>query len=379
MKIGIMSMQRIINYGSFLQAYSLKNTIEEMGHDVEFVDYIPGTVLIKQAQSLPYKKSLSQKIKSTIKRILKNTVNFSTSIDKANLAEKNYMKKYVEEILPLLGISKEKNIHPELDVLIIGSDEVFNCLQTNTAVGYAKDLFGENNNAKKLISYAASFGNTTIESLSKYGIDTEISPLLKQFHNISVRDDNSKNIVETLLKTPVEVHVDPVFLYDYSTLLPLENMGSKYIVVYAYCCRITEEEANLIKKFARKNKKKIICLCSFQKYLDNFTIATPFEILAYIRDADYVITDTFHGAVFSIKYNKNFAVFVRKGNEGVYGNSEKMKGLLNLFDLSSRIIDGDSTLDNILTEKPEYSLINDKIYVEQKRSIEYIKTSLESM
>ena len=51
MKIGIMSMQRIINYGSFLQAYSLKNTIEKMGHEVEFVDYTPGKVLINLEDS----------------------------------------------------------------------------------------------------------------------------------------------------------------------------------------------------------------------------------------------------------------------------------------------------------------------------------------
>jgi len=375
MKIGIMSMQRIINYGSFLQAYSLKNTIEKMGHEVEFVDYTPGKVLINLEDSKSYKKSINQKIKSITKAGLKNTVGFPSLIDKVKIADEIY----IEEISPLLGISKQRNTHPKLDVLIIGSDEVFNCLQPNPAVGYAKDLFGENNNAKKLISYAASFGNTTIEGLRKYGIDTEISHLLKQFQNISVRDDNSKKIVETLLGKKVEMHVDPVFLFDFTELLPKKKMGSNYIVVYAYYCRITEEEASLIKIFAKKNKKKIICLCSVQKHLNNFTIATPFEILAYIRDADYVITDTFHGTVFSIKYNKNFAVFVRKGNESIYGNSEKMKGLLNLFDLLSRIIEGNNTLNNVLSKKLEYSMINHKIRDEQIRSIEYIETSLESL
>ena len=67
--------------------------------------------------------------------------------------------------MPLLGITDEMNYNPTVDCLVIGSDEVFNCIQKNSNVGYSPELFGKNNHAKKLITYAASFGNTTLEKL----------------------------------------------------------------------------------------------------------------------------------------------------------------------------------------------------------------------
>ena len=93
-------------------------------------------------------------------------------------------------------MKEEKNYHPEVDVLVIGSDEVFNCLQTNSAVGFSLDLFGKDNRAGKTITYAASFGNTTLEGLKKYKVDNTISSLLKDLSDISVRDRNSGLIVE---------------------------------------------------------------------------------------------------------------------------------------------------------------------------------------
>lgn len=98
----------------------------------------------------------------------------------------------------MLGVAGKMNYTPQLDYLVIGSDEVFNCVQKNRNVGYSPELFGEGNNAKRLISYAASFGNTTLEKLDKYKKKDEIASLLKKFDAISVRDSNSGKIVESL-------------------------------------------------------------------------------------------------------------------------------------------------------------------------------------
>ena len=69
--------------------------------------------------------------------------------------------------MPLLGITDEMNYNPTLDCLVIGSDEVFNCIQKNSNVGYSTELFGKDNRADRLITYAASFGNTTLEKAGK--------------------------------------------------------------------------------------------------------------------------------------------------------------------------------------------------------------------
>ena len=127
-KIGIMSMQRIVNYGSFLQAYGLKETLEELGYDVQFVDYKFEKVVAKIE-----KKSLIKKIKENI-----NIIQF---INK-KLVKRRFLKEYNNVFLSSLGVTK-KNYYPNIDGLVIGSDEVFNCLQ-DYPVGYSKELFGKN-------------------------------------------------------------------------------------------------------------------------------------------------------------------------------------------------------------------------------------------
>ena len=146
--------------------------------------------------------------------------------------KQNFAKKY----MPLLGISNEMNYNPALDCLVIGSDEVFNCIQKNSNVGYSLELFGKDNCAKKLITYAASFGNTTLEKLQKYGKVNEIGILLRKFDAISVRDINSGTIIEELTGRIPAYNLDPVLTYDYMKCcdkIPQIKIEEKYLILYA--------------------------------------------------------------------------------------------------------------------------------------------------
>ena len=158
-KVGIMSMQRIANYGSFLQAYALKQLIEEVGCNVEFVDYHVGAPVI--AENADSKNKVVRKIEKGLE----------TFRYQAPFAHKlsfiHYKQYFSKKYMPLLGITDEMNYNPTLDCLVIGSDEVFNCIQKNSNVGYSPELFGKDNHAERLITYAASFGNTTLEKLEK--------------------------------------------------------------------------------------------------------------------------------------------------------------------------------------------------------------------
>ena len=90
-------------------------------------------------------------------------------------------------------------------------------------MGYSPELFGKNNHAKKLITYAASFGNTTLEKLEKYKKANEVGALLKKFDAISVRDANSGTIVEQLTGKEPVYNLDPVLTYDYMNCLCKEK------------------------------------------------------------------------------------------------------------------------------------------------------------
>ncbi|MBQ6787626.1 MAG: polysaccharide pyruvyl transferase family protein [Lachnospiraceae bacterium] len=372
MKIGILSMQRVVNYGSFLQAYGLMNTIKSLGHDVEFVDYTVEPVLV-QTEHKKYNK-LFEKMKQRC-RILKKKY-IARRDSKVFEDFQDFRNRYENEYLPMIGVTHERNITPELDCLVIGSDEVFNCLQTNENVGYSRELFGANTKAKKIISYAGSFGNTTLKGLEKYHIDQEIKNYFDRFDAISVRDDNSYEIVNKLVDKPIEKNLDPVLIYNFSeevSKVELKHKYDRYIVLYAYTGRINEKEADAIVKFAKKNDAKVIAIGGTFLFCDECIFPSPFETLKLIQNAMYVITDTFHGSVFSIKFNKQFCVFVRNGEEKVYGNSQKIVDLLRGFELEDRIVTELDTMDNILENKINYEFVNDRIANERKHTREYLE------
>lgn len=266
-KIGIMSMQRIVNYGSFLQAFGLKNILEELGYEVQFVDYRFEKVITKLDDYSFFQKIMRNK----------NVINFF----RKKIITKKFRKRYNQEFIKMLGITKE-NYNPQIDGLVIGSDEVFNCLQ-DYPVGYSRELFGKNYENIDVLSYAASFGHTKIEQLKQFEIDEEIGSLLKKFKALSVRDTNSFDIINNLINKEPFLHLDPVLVSsfdDYKTNIVRMN---NYIVVYAYTGRLSPQEEAYIKKFARKKGKKIVSLGMYQRIADYNLVVNPFEVLEYIK------------------------------------------------------------------------------------------------
>lgn len=356
-------MQRIFNYGSFLQAYGLKSILEELGAEVSFVDYEPQATLIAPDG----KKGFQRKIKKALEV-------FSY---KAPFKEKikfiKYKKNYAANYFPYLGIDDRMNYRPELDVLVIGSDEVFNCVQNNTNVGFTPELFGEGNKAKKLVSYAASFGNTTLEKLEKYNVKDRISGLLQNFDALSVRDSNSGEVVKALTGKEPLYNLDPVLMYDFCGKckdIPDKVCDERYMIFYGYSGRFTKEECDTVRSYARENGLKVFCIGGVQNCCDRFIDCNPFEVLGYFKNAECVVTDTFHGTIMSVITHRKFVSFVRKSG---YGNSEKLTDLLNRLKLNDRIINDMNTLSDMLSDSIDYSKTDEIIERERKNTYEYLK------
>lgn len=354
-KIGIMSMQRIVNYGSFLQAFGLKKTLEELGYEVEFVDY-------------KYEKSIvNTKRKPVIRKLIDN-INIIQFLNK-KIVKRKFQEKYNKEYLKLLGI-KKNNYYPSLDALVIGSDEVFNCLQ-NYPVGYSRELFGKNYEEIDVISYAASFGHTTLEKLNQYKIDNEISQMLRKMKNISVRDENSLEIVERLTDKKPVMNLDPVLISSLDKYITNNVKLNNYIVVYAYTGRLTRNEEKYIKKFAKINHKKIVCLGMYQKIADYNLVVSPFEVLEYIKKADYVITDTFHGTIFSVINHSKFCTIIRESNKN------KLSYLLGKLKLYDRMVNKIDDIGNLYQKEIDYKETDKIIEKEKIRTKEYLKENLQ--
>lgn len=366
-KIGIMSMQRIFNYGSFLQAYSLKKIISSLGYNVRFVDYHPGPTIIS---------SDTNKLKRKL------TKGFETITLKAPLSEKikfiKYKRNYAKNYFPLLKISEQKNyLTSDLDVLVIGSDEVFNCVQSNPNVGFSPELFGANTKSKRLISYAASFGNTTLGKLNNFNLGSKISNWLKNFNSISVRDSNSANVIMNLTGVEPSINLDPVLIYfDKKTLnnhLNKIEVKNKYLILYGYNGRFSISECKFIRKFANDHDLKILCIGGLQHCCDEFIDCNPFEVLSYFKNAEYIITDTFHGTIMSIINNKKFVTLVR--NSG-YGNSQKLEDLLDRLDLNAQKLNVLKNLTSYLEKEINYDSVNKKLEEERSKTISYLTRNL---
>ena len=370
MKVGIMSMQRIVNYGSFLQAYGLKKTIESMGHEVEFVDYLPEPPVAMEEQK--HTNPVLRKLKNVVKMCSASYRAWRKNQIRSNETFAEFIRAYQENWLPLLGVADKKNYCPELDALVIGSDEVFNCTQSEESVGYSRQLFGKNHNAQKLLSYAATFGSTTIDKLERYHIKEEVADLLNGFDTLSVRDTNSAQMVKQMTGKDVPIHIDPVLLYPFPEVkdIKIPQSYKDYIVVYAYSGRLTENEITAVKTFAKKTGKKLISLGYWQTFCDDFILASPLEVLAYIRGADYIITDTFHGTVFSIVTKKKFGTIVRTSN------SQKIGSLLKLFGLESQEIRNLADMEKVVTTPINYNKVDKVLNLERERALEYLRQAI---
>lgn len=350
-------MQRVRNYGSFLQAYGLKKTIEALEHEVVFVDY-------------RFEKELVHNERSLYQKIVNNLNVFKYL--KKKQTQKKYDERFDNEFLPFLCGKKKNYVPKDIDLLVIGSDEVFNCLQPYP-VGYSRELFGKGYENIPVISYAACFGQTNYDRLKEYGISEEVSELLKKFKAISVRDDNSYETVKKLTGIEATMNLDPVLVSDFSDEM-VDNVEIKdYIVVYAYPERLTAEEKKEIKKFAKKHNKKIVSFGMFQDISDMEIIVNPFEIFAYFKHADFIITDTFHGSIFSIKTHSNFCTIVRDAKAG---NSNKLADLLDRLKMSDRIINDINEIEEKYASETDFKKTDAIIAKETLNTRNYLKKKI---
>lgn len=366
MKIGILSMQKVINYGSFLQAYGLRKLIKSVypEEDINFIDIIPGRKL--DINSI----SKSQKIKNII-----TAGNQGLFFEK--IVDKIFMKKlgnqFESKFFPLLNLNSENN-SKRYSTVVIGSDEVFHCCQ-NAAWGFSTQLLGDVKNTDNVFSYAASFGATTYDDILKAGIIDEVKNALSNLSSISVRDENSKKIIYKILNKEAEIHLDPVLISDFDDEIKATEdfiTNEKFIVVYSYAGRINNHrEIESIKNFAKKNNLKIYTVFCRYKWADKTIIPlTPFQLLKIFQQAEYVVSDTFHGSIFSIISHKRFCTLIRESNK------EKITSLLERLNLPSHAVFDSEDLENKITQDIDYFVVDNIRDIERNLSLEYLRRNL---
>lgn len=357
MKVGIITFHRALNYGALLQAFALRYSLTKLGVDAQVLDYRNSVI-----EEMYYYPSLQQRttFRDKVKCLIQGKSELKRRF-KFDVYRKNYLN-LSEKIETCSDLEKVSVIY---DRFITGSDQVWNYgahnFDENYFLGFVKDK-------RKKYSYAASFGVSclTTNYLEKY------RDLLSGFAMCSVREQQGIALLEQMGIERKRVDIDP------SMLLSKEEWQSQFGIsitkkqkyIFAYYFELTDTLREYIERLAKKTKCKVLyignplkkpfnCRCTALKTAD------PIEFVNAIANAEYVVTNSFHGTAFSIIFNKNFYVELLKTDSKV---NSRIENVLQTFSLQSRLIDSLNKTNEIDWEK-----INCKMIELRKKSFDYLK------
>ena len=318
MKIGIVTLNGYFNYGNRLQNLALQETLLKMGHDVE-------TIRLNKYPERSKAYTFLRKVYRRIKSIR------STDADISRKKREEIFRQF--SFANITETSKEYQIQRNIselsnhyDYFVIGSDQVWNPSMNSQSGAFFADFADQ----KQKVSYAASFG---VDSLNE-DISKLYKSWLKDIPNISVREDAGARLIKKLTGKDVPVLVDPTLLLDKAEWLkyakPSPRHSEKYLLTY-FLGGIPEKNKIMIEELAKKNSLIVVNLGDSSEKIDFET--GPAEFLDYINRCELFCTDSFHGVVFSIIFEKPFIVYERVGSESMYSRIET---LLTKFSLTNR-------------------------------------------
>lgn len=367
-KVGIITFHASHNCGSMLQAYALQCFLQKNGYNAEMIDFS------SEGQKALY--SLYNKNKS-LKFVIRNFV-FHLHARRLKNTRKRYedfKNKYFN--LTNYSTSKSDEIIDDYYAVIAGADQVW-----NTTISDYDDAYFLNwvKNAKK-ISYAPSFG---AKNPIEYAKDIEkIKKYLKDFKYLSIRENNGQKWIEELIGKKVPVVLDPTLIIDkedYEKITAKElNLPEKYIFYYSpsYSLNINK----LVRKISKKHKLPVIAFNGKAFYLRGMNFSGfklpdfegPTAYLQLMKNASMVITTSFHGAIFSTVYKKNFWA-VKNG--GMFGSDDRVLTLANQLHIEDRLIPIKFDLDFDYMQKVDYAEYDIKLKEKREFSENYLLSAL---
>lgn len=271
--------------------------------------------------------------------------------------------KYTDYILEKRSGALPSKWNDFFDYFIVGSDQVWN-YNWYPDINYFKNL-----HPRKCLSYAASFG--------VYDVDAEhevnVREALNHLSGISVREDAGVKIAKKLTDKPVVRHIDPTFLLDRGdwekvAKKPKNNINEDYIVAF-FLGDISEERQDRIEKLAKENNCEVMWI--MRKEYPLWEDFGPAEFLYSISHAKGVVTDSFHGTVFSIIFRKPFYSLNRDQN--LQNMNSRLDTVLNLFSLQGRhVVDENMSANDFMFSYPD--LIGDVIEKERACARKYFES-----
>lgn len=369
-KVGIITMHKVLNYGSALQAYALQYIIEKQGYNVELIDY-----------TYPNKYHLSlRKGPSFIKKALMFILHFCLGFPERK--QKKQFDKFYQQYFKLSRIYSSKedinNEPPTYDIYVTGSDQVWNPYyighDTTFMLSFVKS------NAKRL-SYSASFATNNLSS----NIKSIFKQHLEKYSSLSVRESQGNNILQELLGREAQVVLDPTLLLTKNEWIEIGKTSNlkfnkPYILVYilGYSLNPYPYVIEVIEDAQKKLNMEVVILSlsnlkmRFRKNVRRINGAAPQDFINLFANASLVITDSFHGTAFSINLERDFISIVNDKKS----SDDRVLNLLNLVNAKEKALKiGSRYPNNFNTNSTE---IRSNLESLRELSMNYLKNALDN-
>lgn len=364
-KIDILTYHRVYNFGSLLQTYALQEYLKSMDCDVEVIDYYPKRLRMKNTLfhvnprwKKPFIKMIIHLIPAIVARLLGYNMMNRFLHRFINLSPKSYLDE--QELKADL---------PKADIYLNGSDQIWNI---DTADGEVDKVFFmefiPNNSVKA--AYAGSFGKDNFPD-DKI---REIGKCLSKYKKISVREKSGLKVLEAAGINSGEWVLDPSFLLtqeDWLKIAKKIQIPQHYLLVYNL--NRNPRINNLAIKIAKEKGLEIVNFAhsfSMIKGAKNIIYPTPNSFIYLFSNAEYVVTDSFHGTAFSINFNRQFICIPAPRF------NSRLESVLGLVGLEERLL-GDSDDFMIIDKKIDYERVNQIIEIERAHSNAFLKQVIE--
>lgn len=349
MKIGLITFHSSKNYGAVLQCYALQTVLSLLGHDVQVIDRRWGKL---GNMAIPKVYRLISKIKNIV-----NPEPFS-----------QFRDKYLNLTKEIKSELQLRDVANSFDVLLVGSDQVWNFDCINVM-----DYYYYLNWCSDVIkySYAASFGRDTFDVPDVF--KKIVAKAFRQFSGISVREDSGVKICLEMMGVVAKQHIDPTLLLDshfYIRSMKLSKKVQQDKSICMYFLDKSEDKMFLASMVAKEKDSKIINnlpeYTGMGRYLRRQL--TVEQWISNIASSEYVVTDSYHGMIFAIIFEKPFIVYNNKER-----GPARFESLLKLLGLEDRIIQKSEDFKFSRACEINYDKINHILRVERERAVSYLE------
>ena len=367
-KAGIITHYNVHNHGAHLQLFALIQELKKLGYNAKALQFQKNYDFMGGAEA---GKKYNISLKS-IPTYLKYTVQNGVDRTAYNVRKREILAEFRKKHDVVGTYYSEAT---DIDLVVIGSDEIF-----SIEAGPNPWYYGIGVPCKNQVSYAASFGPTTLEMIDEHNVASLVKAGIDNIGAITVRDQNSADIVKHFSGQDVPIVCDPVLLHDFSKLFSKERVErfrqahpEKYCIVYSYDYNMNDDKTvNAIRKYAKKRGLKVYSLGYFHKWCDENPNVSPLELFLWFRCADMVFTDTFHGSVISLSTETQFISLIRN-------NQNKLAFLLEQYGVAERIVNDFVQIDEKAGSPIDYKKVGITVQQIRNRSFSVLKEFIEQV